>query len=157
AVAALLVVFNHSRQFAGFESAIDTTVGHAGVDIFFVISGFVMAVTAGRANYPAGVFLQRRIIRIVPLYWAATFFTAGLLLIAPGLFRDNVVTLKHFLLSLFFIPHVSPDSAHDLSPLIKIGWTLNFEMFFYVVFAALAKFRLEAKIAAMTAIFLSLL
>lgn len=157
AVAALLVVFYHARQFPGFEAAVGTTVGKAGVDIFFVISGFVMAVTAGRANYPALRFLERRILRIVPLYWTMTLLTAALLLVAPGLFRDNLFTWKHLLLSLLFIPHVSPDSTHSYSPLIKIGWTLNFEMFFYVVFATLMTFRLATRIAVMTILFAALI
>jgi len=92
AVAALLIVFHHARQFPGFEAAVGTTVGNTGVDIFFVISGFVMAVTAGRAGYPALRFLERQILRFVPLYWSMTVLTALLLLVAPDLFRDTTRT-----------------------------------------------------------------
>src|SRR5689334_19470644 len=134
ALAATLVVFIHAGQFPGFENALDTTVGHVGVDIFFVISGFVMAVTAGTSDYPAGRFFIKRLIRIIPIYWFLTIITAGLLVSAPSLFRDNIFTWTHFLFSLLFIPHLSPVGGY--SPLIKIGWTLNFEMFFYVVFGA---------------------
>jgi len=69
-----------------------TIVGNTGVDIFFVISGFVMAVTAGRAGYPALRFLERQILRFVPLYWSMTVLTALLLLVAPDLFRDTTRT-----------------------------------------------------------------
>jgi peptidoglycan/LPS O-acetylase OafA/YrhL len=157
AAAALLVVFYHARQFPGFEAAVGTSVGKAGVEIFFVISGFVMAVTAGRANTPALRFLEKRILRIVPLYWTMTLLTAGLLLAVPNLFRDNLFTWNHFLLSLLFIPHVNPVDADSYSPLIKIGWTLNFEMFFYFTFAALMRFRLATRIAAMTILFSALI
>jgi peptidoglycan/LPS O-acetylase OafA/YrhL len=150
-------VFHHARQFPGFEAAVSTTVGNTGVDIFFVISGFVMAVTAGRANYPALRFLERRTLRIVPLYWSITLLTAFLLLVAPDLFRDNLFTWKHFVASLLFIPHVSPVSANSYSPLIKIGWTLHFEMFFYLIFATLMMFKLTTRIAAMTILFAALI
>lgn len=157
AVAALLILFYHARQFPGFEAAIGTSVGKAGVEIFFVISGFVMAVTAGHPNMPALRFLEKRILRIVPLYWTMTLLTAGLLLVLPGLFRDNLLTWKHLLLSLLFIPHASPVDTDSYSPLIKIGWTLNFEMFFYLTFAVLMRFGLSTRIAAMTMLFAALI
>jgi exopolysaccharide production protein ExoZ len=150
-------VFYHARQFPGFEAAVGTTVGNTGVDIFFVISGFVMAVTAGRVNYPALRFLERRILRIVPLYWSLTLLTAFLLLVAPDLFRDNLFTWKHLVASLLFIPHVSPVSAYSYSPLIKVGWTLNFEMFFYLIFATLMMFKLTTRITAMAILFAALI
>jgi exopolysaccharide production protein ExoZ len=128
-----------------------TSVGNAGVDIFFVISGFVMAVTAGEANYPAARFLTKRLIRIVPIYWFTTIVTAALLVSAPFLFRDNIFTWPHFVLSLLFIPHISPIGGY--SPLIKIGWTLNFEMFFYLVFAALLTLELTKRICAIAFLF----
>jgi exopolysaccharide production protein ExoZ len=151
ALAATLVVFIHARQFPGFEKALDTTVGHAGVDIFFVISGFVMAVTARRPDYPAGRFLIKRLIRIVPIYWFLTIITAGLLVSAPSLFRDNIFTWPHFVLSLLFIPHLSPVGGY--SPLIKIGWTLNFEMFFYIVFGAFLFLELTRRICVIGLLF----
>jgi exopolysaccharide production protein ExoZ len=153
AVAALLVVFHHARQFPGFKDAIGTGIGSTGVDIFFVISGFVMAVTTGRANYPALHFLERRTLRIIPLYWSMTALSAVLLFVAPSVFNDNLVTLKNFVASLLFIPHLSPYPPVNYSPLMRIGWTLNFEMFFYLVFAALMQFQLSARIVAMTILF----
>src|SRR5204862_3852509 len=157
AVAALLVVFHHARQFPGFKDAVGTGVGSAGVDMFFVISGFVMAVTAGRRNYPAFRFLARRGLRIIPLYWSMTLLSAVLAFALPSVFDDVAFTWKHFLSSLLFIPHVSPYPPFNYSPLMKIGWTLNFEMFFYLIFAALMVFGLTLRIGVMTILFGSLI
>ncbi|MDQ0454772.1 acyltransferase family protein [Rhizobium paknamense] len=122
AVAAMMVVFFHLSE-GGFVS------GAAGVDIFFVISGFIMG-TVGVQERPS-VFLRKRLVRIVPLYWLVTFvMCVGAVL---GVFRNfsfDTVTLAK---SLAFIPYLNPDG--NIWPLVVVGWTLNFEMFFYLVFA----------------------
>jgi exopolysaccharide production protein ExoZ len=157
AFAALLVVFHHARQFPGFKDAVGTGIGVSGVDIFFVISGFVMALTAGRAGYPPLTFLRRRATRIIPIYWAVTLVAAILPFAAPGAFTESAFTWKHFILSLLFIPHVAPIAPFNYSPLVTVGWTLNFEVFFYLVFAALMAFRLSARIVTMIILFSALI
>ncbi len=136
ALAALMVVMFHARlPVAGGESW--PRFGSAGVDIFFVISGFVMAYTTARIpaqlaaaerRHEAWQFFERRLLRIVPLYWLALVWLGKheLLSGAPsgGLIKD-----------FFFIPHPNNSPKPWLSPLIEQGWTLNYEMFFYVVFA----------------------
>jgi len=122
ALAALLVVFAH------FEY-IKPAVGGFGVDIFFIISGFIMAYIV---NKSADSFLYRRIIRIVPLYYAMTFLAAGLYLAKPSWFRSLILTPATLAKSLLFIPYQIKDSG----PVLTLGWTLNYEMFFYVSIAA---------------------
>ncbi|SEJ50688.1 Acyltransferase family protein [Dyadobacter sp. SG02] len=122
ALAALLVVFAH------FEY-IKPAVGGFGVDIFFIISGFIMAYIV---NKSAEGFLYRRIIRIVPLYYAMTFLSAGLYLAKPSWFRNLILTPTTLAKSLLFIPYHIKDSG----PVLTLGWTLNYEMFFYVSIAA---------------------
>jgi exopolysaccharide production protein ExoZ len=134
-LAALMVVFFHALQFPGFVAAVPTTVGIAGVDIFFVISGFVMTIVTSAKAYTPIQFLTRRIARVVPLYWFYTSLTAAILLTAPSVFRTSVFTLNHFILSLLFIPNENPGEPGSLAPMVKIGWTLDFEMLFYVVFS----------------------
>jgi exopolysaccharide production protein ExoZ len=108
--------------------------GAAGVDVFFVISGFIMwVVTCGRPISPAR-FLQRRIERIVPLYWGLTLAVAATAIAAPALFPAIRLGAGHVLKSLLFVPHA--DSTGLIAPLIVPGWTLNYEMFFYLLFAA---------------------
>lgn len=101
--------------------------GAAGVDIFFVISGFIMWTTTS-GGQSAVVFAQHRIERVVPLYWIVT-----LAVIAPRLFQA-APSLPEVAHSLFFIPYVSP-KTNAINPIVAVGWTLNFEMFFYLIFA----------------------
>jgi exopolysaccharide production protein ExoZ len=135
AFAALAIVVHHAReQFPGFEAIFPSDIGSAAVDIFFIISGFIMVFITEMGNQGAGKFIVNRITRIAPLYWIYSILTACLYAVASGLFKSNGLTFEHFILSVLFIPHINPGDG-SLSPLIKIGWTLNYEMFFYVVFA----------------------
>jgi len=106
----------------------------SGVDIFFVISGFIMLLTT-RTSTPVE-FLIRRIIRVVPLYWILTLCVASIALSRPELVRTTVVTFKTLVLSLLFIPYTNPGHDGEVFPILVPGWSLNFEMFFYVIFAA---------------------
>ncbi len=100
----------------------------SGVDLFFVISGFVMVYSSeplfGAANSPR-IFLGRRLARIVPLYWIMTAF---------GIYAESTpFNTQSLIKSYFFIPYIAPSGNMD--PLYGVGWTLNFEMFFYAIFA----------------------
>jgi exopolysaccharide production protein ExoZ len=105
----------------------------AGVDIFFVISGFIMLMSS--RNMAPGEFMKRRIVRVVPLYWALTSLLAIIVLLRPELMRTTAVSWEFYFKSLFFIPYANPGHNGDLVPLLVPGWSLNFEMFFYAVFA----------------------
>ncbi|MBD9375310.1 acyltransferase [Rhizobium sp. ARZ01] len=128
AVAAIAVVLFHAAEKTGGTFAI----GAAGVDVFFVISGFIMWVISEGKNVSPGRFLADRVARIVPVYWIATaVMIFGAL---AGLFPNLTLSAAHVLASLFFIPAPSPSSG-EIWPVLVQGWTLNFEMFFYVAFA----------------------
>ncbi|QZT58426.1 acyltransferase family protein [Mycolicibacterium austroafricanum] len=133
-IAALMVVLYHViNQSAGFYAVLPTGVGRAGVDLFFVISGFVMVyVTADRERY-AKQFLAMRAARIVPVYWFYTLSAAALMFVLPQLFRSNELTFRHVAMSLLFLPHETLEGS--MSPVVKQGWTLNYEVFFYILFA----------------------
>jgi exopolysaccharide production protein ExoZ len=157
AFAAISVIFHHAReQFPGFEAIFPSNIGSAGVDIFFTISGFIMVFITATGDRSAPRFIWNRILRIVPLYWLYTIMTALLYLIASGLFRSNGLSFEHLILSLLFIPHQNPGDPLTLSPLVKLGWTLNYEMFFYVVFA-ISMFVNYSKRVLFTFLFLLLL
>jgi len=129
AVAALGVVVFHAAERTDWHFAI----GAAGVDVFFVISGFIMWVVAGERAPSPLAFLRDRIERIAPSYWIATgVMVAGAL---AGLFPNLRLTAWYVLSSLFFVPGRSPGTG-DIWPVLVQGWTLNYEMFFYVLFAA---------------------
>jgi exopolysaccharide production protein ExoZ len=108
--------------------------GGAGVDLFFVISGFVMVYSSDRLfGYSIGfrTFLTRRIIRIVPLYWTMT--SVMLLWVMIRGFAASDATPILALASYFFVPYPRPSGPID--PLYGLGWTLNYEMMFYLIFA----------------------
>jgi peptidoglycan/LPS O-acetylase OafA/YrhL len=107
---------------------------NAGVDIFFVISGFIMWYTTFNRTVGPVEFLRRRFIRIVPLYWLVTTFYVILLIIRPSVFQSDKFQLSHIVASYLFIPTIHP-VLHQLWPLVVQGWTLNYEMFFYLLFA----------------------
>lgn len=148
-LAAVLVVLGHVLDDGvhfGFEPAAQVAawpLWGAGVDVFFLISGFIMiwafADRFGEAGAPTD-FMIRRLARIVPLYWIMTSLTALGLVFAPTLFDRAQYATDHYLLSLVFVPHVSPSGG--IWPILGVGWTLNYEMFFYLVFAAALLFRL---------------
>lgn len=76
--------------------------GANGVDIFFVISGFVMLHTQFFQRRTPSQFLRNRIIRIVPIYWAITAFVLFLYSLFPYLFREMIVTPTWAFSSFFF-------------------------------------------------------
>ncbi|MEM6634659.1 MAG: acyltransferase [Pseudomonadota bacterium] len=139
AVAAAMVVAHHLRDLviAQYPFLQPVTVGAAGVDVFFVLSGVVITLSYMANPVPAGAFMLRRILRVVPLYWITLGAIGAALLVglAPlGIVPDDA-TLTHMLQSLFFVPF---ERAHGaVMPLLGVGWTLNYEMFFYAVFALL--------------------
>lgn len=144
-IAALLIVFAHTlhdtSQITNESWLINfyglPQFGYVGLDLFFVISGFIMILIHGNdflKPKAARIFIVKRIIRIVPLYWLFTIFAASLLLFLPELFsKGKVFDIEHFLASLLFFPWYN--SAGDLFPVLAVGWTLNVEMYFYAVFA----------------------
>ena len=133
-VAAVMIVFCHAWDQLPWLKERLPNIAQSGVDLFFVISGFIMVYVTARAGSSVVHFVKMRIIRIVPLYWLYTFASAALILVLPQLFQTSVFTLPHVLQSLFFIPHWSPAGTPSVSPMIPLGWTLNYEMFFYAIF-----------------------
>jgi exopolysaccharide production protein ExoZ len=141
-IAALLVVADHSLlRFSEWTNTqalksdhllyVAELLGRHGVEIFFLISGFIMTVTSyeefGKHNAPAN-FLWRRIVRIVPLYWLITALVIGQLV-----WRGHAPNPAWVAKSLAFIPY--ENEAGSWQPLLRRGWTLNYEMFFYALFA----------------------
>lgn len=142
-VAAWAVVFHHFMQvFFDFESAsfigwLFAAHGRLGVDLFFIISGFVMHHTLSAKPYSAGGFMWRRLLRIAPAYWIATLVlvAAAPLGIVAADYKFALWDLRTLLLSFAFVPHEHL-SGLGVLPVLTVGWTLNFEMFFYVTLAA---------------------
>lgn len=125
----------------------------AGVDIFFVISGFVIVHSSGRlftAENAAGHFALRRLARIVPLYWLMTSLLLAELALDPGAVNGVIGGAGYILSSYLFIPCARPDGL--VQPVLGLGWTLNYEMFFYFVFTPFLAFRRAQAVAAVSAL-----
>ena len=149
ALAAILVVGCHFHDFAdryGFRSEALITIGAWGVDLFFVISGFIMiTVNWNKFSEPnaSKAFLIRRIVRIFPPYWLVTLFIVGAIIISPKLFHTWAANISNLLPSLLLFPS-------DEKPILYVGWTLIFEMYFYYVFAILLNFSRKIALTAIT-------
>lgn len=135
ALAAFMVVFVHIEALAVMAGAGPRLfeAGNAGVDIFFVISGFIMVFTTGRRPMGALTFMAARLQRIAPLYWLVTLAVFAVALIAPQLLQTTRADPASLAASLLFIPFERSDGA--LRPVVFVGWTLNYEMAFYVLFS----------------------
>lgn len=130
-IAAASVVYYHIGAAPNF--------GSFGVDIFFVLSGFVMAMIVEKGPSP-GQFLTARLCRILPLYWLLTVVLFLAARAAPWLLNSASADAGALVKSLLFIPFFRPNG--DLYPLLGVGWTLNYEMFFYgCIFVSLLVFR----------------
>lgn len=139
AIAAWMVVLHHFAQiFFNFEEGswfviFFANYGVLGVDLFFIISGFVIYHSTARKTVTPGHFMLHRVGRIVPAYWLFTLLTALIVYSFDGLIRLTELDPWFLLKSMFFLPAANP-SGIGLYPLLTVGWTLNYEMAFYLVF-----------------------
>jgi exopolysaccharide production protein ExoZ len=164
AVAALLVAVSHIQKEIGTNlnnTGLDWAKlyisGQFGVDIFFVISGFIMVyVTKNEPSgfKPARDFFLKRVIRVVPLYWVMTVVTIVLSIVLSDHKNHNDLRPEYVAASFFFIPWLRIDG--NFTPVLGVGWTLNFEMLFYVLFAAAMLVHKKLRLLTMTVIFVSL-
>jgi exopolysaccharide production protein ExoZ len=148
-LAALSVLVTHALQWPLADmNMVLLKTGRLGVEVFFVISGFIITTIAGDGRINPKQFLVRRAFRIVPAYWAATFLITILAVVIPTQFRTTIPTIEGLIKSLLFIPSLEPKA-----PLLLLGWSLNFEVFFYVLFASLFFLRSEARTLVLLGIF----
>jgi len=138
--AAWLVVFHHYMQlFYNFKAdsllgKILHTRGSFGVDLFFVLSGFVMFIVSKRGETTAFSFFMKRIIRVLPAYWFYTSILILLLLAFPAEFSFTDFNSESLLKSYLLIPSMNP-SGIGVIPFLTVGWTLVFEIIFYTTLA----------------------
>jgi peptidoglycan/LPS O-acetylase OafA/YrhL len=143
-VAAAMVLFGHLNHevlkkpalAAGFVP-FQPIWWHCGVDIFFVVSGFIMAlITRDSFGQPGAGwrFFRARAIRLVPMYWLFTTLTLLAMVLVPAEMRHHTTNWQQVLGSYIFVPlTLNADGA--ARPVMILGWTLNYEMLFYVIFA----------------------
>ena len=105
--------------------------GSSGVDIFFVISGFIITYSQSINKKKISDFLVLRFIRIIPVYWFLTSIFALLFFFFSSSFRERTINLEHVFYSFFFVSNISL----SVPPVIIPGWTLEYEMIFYFLFS----------------------
>jgi exopolysaccharide production protein ExoZ len=150
AAAALMVVVGHSQS--AVAMLMRSTGGNytrsallpwgASVDLFFVISGFIMVHASRRlfGTRRAWVgFLKGRLKRIIPLYWLTTTVYLAVLIAATLKGGDPFPRVSGILASYLFVPADTWGNGR-LFPVFDLGWTLNYEMFFYALFAVAVGF-----------------
>ncbi|WP_299684371.1 acyltransferase [uncultured Tateyamaria sp.] len=140
AVAAIMVAIFHANLFLlpknfydGSGAGAVFNFGYAGVEFFFVLSGFIMMLVHrqdfGRPER-VGLFLYKRVVRIYPIYWMVLTFLVAIYLASPGRGPDHAREPASILASYLLWP------TED-GPIMAVAWTLQHEMLFYFVFATL--------------------
>lgn len=135
-LAAMLVMLFHYGISLNIKPENKLTIllshGWSGVDMFFIISGFIAAYTVSTNDKGLKKSIEyfiRRMIRIIPLYYIITILSAG----------HNIESFTETGKSLLFIPigGLPPDGLGPIYGGAKVGqgWTLNYEMYFYLVVA----------------------
>lgn len=136
--AALLVLLFHGNAIIGAyfgQTALTKffAFGHAGVDFFFVLSGFIMMFVHHQdLGQPSRVtqFLNKRFVRIYPVYWIVTLLFLPIWLLVPSFGEDYHRELVPLIKSLILFPQ-------DHFPHVAVGWSLIHEVLFYLFFAAI--------------------
>ncbi len=145
-IAASMVVFHHVAyaivHYHPQASVLATfyklpELGAGGVDIFFIISGFVIAYAARKlpsGASSAGEFAKRRLLRVLPPYWVFTSLLIALWWVGLGL-KGLIMTPMLVLTSFLLIPYPKTDiyGHTGVHPILDVGWTLTFEMYFYLL------------------------
>jgi len=136
AIASILVVLSHiawkNIQAGGSTMHWWHEAGTFGVDIFFIISGFIMIyITANMHQQPNGVriFLKKRFTRIVPLYWFYTLIALSIFFLMPE--KVNSAGGDTQILKSFFLLPLKSEEDY----LVGVGWTLHYEFLFYILFS----------------------
>ena len=157
-IAASLVVISHigiierKYGYSGQNFLSWADIGQAGVDLFFVISGFIMVVTMWkRFGNSKGIsqFLLRRFIRIYPIYWIYLILICIVMAVNPQWVNSSVQGGINFFSSFLLLPARG-------GPILLVDWSLKYEVFFYAIFAILMLFPLKYLLPVLTFLFVSL-
>jgi peptidoglycan/LPS O-acetylase OafA/YrhL len=122
--AAIPVVLYHTK----FSMPGIRPIGVFGVHMFFLLSGYIMA---SICDNDSTAFVRRRLIRIIPLYWSLTLILYTIAWKFPHLMNATRALPSELFKSLFFVPFAKSNGLYQ--PILFVGWTVNYEMFFYMM------------------------
>ncbi len=157
-IAALGVLLSHGFAYVhGYGSQVLPVkigeFGEARVDVFFVISGFLLTMVT-QAPRSRKEFILGRILRLGVPYWSVVLALVGMSLIAPVAFRNFPWTGHDLALSLAFVPSIIRDGS--IFPLLEPSWTLSLEVMFYAMIAATLGFAPRHRSMIICAVFCGL-
>lgn len=138
AIAAWLVVYHHYMQifhnfeYNNFAGEFFTSRGGFGVDLFFILSGFVMYAVSQRPSVTCYSFFISRVMRVLPAYWFYSTVLLVLVFFIPSSFSYTSYTLPSLIESYLLVPSENP-SGLGVYPFLTVGWTLIFEFVFYSI------------------------
>lgn len=131
----LAIAIFHVTEYANAHSTgfyLTFRLSSPGFHLFLLISGVILNLTAKPGDTPHAFFLKRAV-RIVPIYWLLTLVTLAMVLAKPWLFHEADLSAASIISSFLFLPHL--DLGGDIQPILFVGWTLNYIMLFYLLFA----------------------
>jgi peptidoglycan/LPS O-acetylase OafA/YrhL len=125
-----VILFGHDKYGFAFTTGINVSYQMSiGIDIFFIISGFLMVHTTRKPEQrKPKEFLAKRFIRIYPAYWLILFCIVPFYLLKPEWAFFHAPVKPSLLLSFLLLPQPGP-------PLLNVAWTLVYEVYFYLLFA----------------------
>ncbi|MEN7536094.1 acyltransferase family protein [Aurantiacibacter flavus] len=135
AFAVFLVLFVHVEDLVASVGISQSMLafGNVGVDLFFVLSGFVIVHSTIKTNPSATEFFKSRLVRIAPIYWILTLGVFSIAIFFPNLLGSTQANFSYLFKSILFIPYERQDGS--VFPILFVGWSLNYEMFFYTIFS----------------------
>lgn len=134
ALAAIGIVVFHGMDMTAMKQHFPLAIGELGVDVFFVISGFVIVTITSQSKRGPLAFWLQRVVRVLPMYWLYTTVVLVALALMPQLFFNaRSFDWAYIARSYLLIPAVNP-TIGGITPAFSLGWTLYFEMLFYFLF-----------------------
>ncbi|MEL7545272.1 MAG: acyltransferase [Pseudomonadota bacterium] len=156
ALSCIAIALFHIGEFinGNYEGVrIDIDLAGPGFHLFLLISGFILVYITKPTDNPINCF-SKRMIRIIPLYWLMTTIALMVTMIWPWSFRNADISIGSVLASYLFLPHA--DLSGEVMPILFVGWTLNYMMLFYALFATTlllpARFQVVGAIVGLSAI-----
>ena len=134
-LACVAIAIFHMTEFVNANSEtvrLSFDIAGPGFHLFLQISGVILILVTRPDDTPQA-FFTKRAVRIIPIYWLMTLVAIAVVLYRPWLLHDAVLSTESILSSFLFLPHV--DAGGSLHPILYVGWTLNYMMLFYALFA----------------------